>query len=123
MKSSSIKELVKQHPSISPRVYRDILIHEWHIPPEYKDILWMHEIYKIPSSILMNKVDEGTIIWKQRVFYITWISGPRTIRINENAIISFRFCTKLRSGYALIKVWDRESSQDNIRDIDTRMLG
>lgn len=122
MKSSSLKIIRDMYPDISARAYRDTLIHEWHIPEEYKPIIWLLETVKIHTHTLRVFNNDGIIKYKQRKFNITWISGPRTVDKNTYALVSFRWCDKLQAGYVLIKAYIEDGIDNNIALLNERHL-
>lgn len=123
MKSSSIKALVQEYPAIKAREYRDILIHEWHIPDSYKNIPAILESVKITTWNLHTNLNDGQLFYKSKQFNITWLSGPKAVKKARFAIISFRWCVYLNSGYALIKIYEEDGINNNIQFINDKYLG
>ena len=111
MRSSSLK-MIKDNNIPSPRDYRDQLIHEWFLPQKYIDKFEVYQIRTVKGYCL--DTTNGLIHWKDREYNVVWLSGPKSVKVNSMAIISFRYCSLLEIGYALIKVFREDDNPVNI---------
>lgn len=106
MKSSSLRTFIlAKHPGItSPREYRDMLIHEW-ILPEWIQVEHLEQYFvkKIDAPCLFDIIINGEIIVGGNSYSVIWLNGPARIRADGMALMSFRFCKHLKTGYVLIK--------------------
>lgn len=111
MKSSSIK-MAKEHGIKSPREYRDILIHEWFIPKHLLSLDLSLNNRIINSKLLKEYINDGELRFQKKSYSVVWLSGPREVNNNTNAILSFRWSELLDIGYVLVKVY-REDNMVN----------
>lgn len=122
MKSSSLRDLIRHKPDISPRTYRDNLIHDWFVQPEFIPILSVYKLYKIKTSILKMHIRDGVIWHESRPYNITWLSGPRSIYTSDVAILSFRYCDYLDTGYCLIKIYREDDFFNKVEFLTNEKL-
>lgn len=111
MRSSSLKELLSAGIE-SPREYRDMLIHEWHLTEEARDIVQVYFFAKESSAELKARINNGVFKLDNKDYHITWIHRPETVFKGPFALLSFRYCSYLHCGYVLIKALDAESAPD-----------
>jgi len=104
LRSSSLK-MVIEHGIKSPKKYRDSLIHDWHIPEEYKSHLLNHFIAKDLVVTLRNKIVDGELTVGNHIYEVIWVHRPESIYKSDDkyALLSFRYCKYLECGYVLIK--------------------
>lgn len=102
MKSSSIKMI---DAGISnPREYRDSLIHDWELKPEYIEHLGMYILRETRPSTFFFHLKDGELTVKGRQYSIVWINSPKEIREAQHLLLSLRYCRFLERGYVLVKV-------------------
>lgn len=109
MRSSSLKELIAAGIE-SPREYRDLLIHDWHLPEEARELVQVYFFAKEDIEMLKKKINNGTFQLDNKSYHITWIHRPETVFKAAFALLSFRYCSYLDCGYVLIKVLDEQNA-------------
>ena len=114
MKSSSLK-MAMECGIQEPAKYRDALIHEWYLNPLYAEKLVMFTLLKITSKELELRIDKGELYIGDKQYSITWIDTPQAVYESKSkyALISFRFCKYLNTGYALVKVLKGDHTEFN----------
>lgn len=111
MRSSSLQELIAAGVG-SPRTYRDLLIHEWHLAEWERNIVQAYFLAKEDTEVLKQKIHNGVFKLDNKDYHITWIHRPETVYKAPFALLSFRYCSYLRCGYVLIKALDADSAPD-----------
>lgn len=106
MKSSSLK-IVKNYGISSPRAYRDILIHEWHLPSYLPNQTHTVKVlYKCRTDNLFDFIKDGELKLNHSSYSVTWLTGPKSLRSYEHCLLSFRWSYALNCGYVLIKAFE-----------------
>lgn len=103
MKSSSLRQMVKDG-TLSPRDYRDALIHDWYLTDEYKKHLLMYMLAETTPEEFFAHTKDGELFLGDRSYSITYIHSPAILRKADYLVLSLRYCEKLQRGYVLVKV-------------------
>lgn len=86
-----------------PRDYRDCVIHDWNLLPEYQKHLVVYVIAETTPADLFFHLKDGELFIKEKPYAVTWIDSPATARVSEILLVSLRFCKYMNKGYALVK--------------------
>jgi hypothetical protein len=103
MKSSSIK-LALEAGIPNAREYRDALIHEWYLQPQYSEKLDIYVLRETTPEKLFFHLKDGELLVNGKSYSVTWINGTRACREANYLLVSLRYCRHLERGYALVKV-------------------
>jgi len=110
MKSSSLR-LLKEGID-NPRIYRDCLIHEWYLQPQYIEKLDIYILRETTPEKLFFNLKDGELKIKGKLYSVTWMNSPKEVRDSEVLLLSIRYCIFLERGYALIKVLKGDTTYD-----------
>jgi len=117
MKSSSLKLMTEVGIS-NPREYRDMLIHDWFVPPEIKERLDLFFIAMSDSDELMYAINDGEVKVNGKNYSVIWIQSPETVYKNDKALMSFRYCRYLQRGYVLVKKLEGGNKEHHFNPVE-----
>jgi hypothetical protein len=110
MKSSSLRKAGIEN----PRLYRDALIHDWELAPEFISHLNVYILRETTPEQLFFHLNYGEIIVQGKQYSVVWCSSPSEVRLAEYLLISLRYCPHLERGYALVKILKGNSQFDKL---------
>lgn len=88
----------------NPREYRDALIHDWFLRPDYIKHLDLHILRETKPADFFFHAKDGELKVQNKSYSIVWVNSPALIRQAKLALVSLRYCKYLDRGYALVKV-------------------
>jgi len=110
MKSSSLR-LLKEGID-NPRIYRDCLIHEWYLQPQYKEKLDIYILRETTPEKFFFNLKDGELKVKGKLYSISWMNSPKEVREAAFILLSIRYCRHLERGYCLVKVLKGDTQYD-----------
>ena len=115
MKSSSLKIAKELGFLIEDlRLYRDALIHDWYLAPQYQEKLSIFILRETtPEEFFFHFID-GELIVHGKLYSVTWCNSPEAVRKSAVLLLSLRFCKYLERGYVLVKVLMGNSEYDKL---------
>ena len=109
MKSSSLRLIdsgIKD-----PRAYRDSLVNDWSLPDEYTSKLGIYIQKETTPEAFFFHLKDGELKVKNKLFSVTWVNSPGTVREAKYVVVSLRYCNMLDRGYALVKTIKGDTAQ------------
>lgn len=104
MKSSSLTKLLSAKGIDSPRAYRDALIHDWDPGTKVTCMLTIFMLKRVSTVELFGHMQDGEIRVNKNLYSIIWMNMPAIIRSHDFCLVSFRYCSILERGYALVRL-------------------
>lgn len=114
MKSSSLRMI--DGGIGDPSKYRDAVIHDWNLAPEYRKHLTLFKILETTAPALFFHLRDGELSVRGKSYSVIWLNSPQTIRESPRILVSLRYCKYLERGYALVMVLKGEEAIFDILD-------
>lgn len=103
MKSSSLTKLLSAQGIDSPRAYRDALIHDWDPGTKVIANLKIFMLKRVNTDDLFACIQDGEFRLNKNLYSVIWMNSPSFIRGQDSCLVSFRYCSILERGYALVR--------------------
>lgn len=113
MKSSSLK-LAKELGLDNPREYRDALIHDWYLAPQFIEKLDIYILRESTPEKFFFNLKDGEVKVKGKLYSVTWCNSPVEVRQANFLLLSLRYCRHLERGYVLVKVLKGDTQYDTL---------